>query len=111
MTLPESIKKRIVSKITEKFKVKNIILFGSYAQGNAGKDSDIDILVLLNENGITQTYMEKIKKRMAVSNLISDVEQKIPVDLLVYTIEEWQKLTEINNSFIRRINKEGIKLL
>jgi len=111
MTLPESIKKRIVSKITEKFKVKDIILFGSYAQGNAGKDSDIDILVLLNENGITQTYMEKIRKRMAVSNLISDAEQKIPVDLLVYTIDEWQRLTENNNSFIRRINKEGIKLL
>lgn len=111
MILPESIRKRIVSKITEKFKVKDIILFGSYAQGNAGKNSDIDILVLLNENGITPTYMEKIKKRMAVSSLISDVEQEIPVDLLVYTIDEWQKLTEVNNSFIRRINKEGIKLL
>lgn len=111
MTLPESVKNRIVSKITEKFNVKNIILFGSYAQGNAGQDSDIDILILLDENGITPTYMEKIKKRMTVSNLLLDIEESTPVDILIYTKDEWQKLLDADTSFVRRINKEGIKLI
>ena len=32
--------------------MKEIALFGSYARGNAGKDSDVDILVTLTKPGI-----------------------------------------------------------
>ena len=39
-----------------------IILFGSYAKGTATEDSDIDMVVILNNDNVAKTYEEKIKK-------------------------------------------------
>jgi len=47
MALNEYIKNEIVRKITEKCNVDNIILFGSYANGNPDEYSDIDLLIIL----------------------------------------------------------------
>lgn len=43
--------KQLHTELTKKFKKKlaKIILFGSYARGDYGKESDLDILVLIEE--------------------------------------------------------------
>jgi len=41
-----------------------IILFGSYARGTAGENSDIDMLVILDNNDVAKTYEERLKKKM-----------------------------------------------
>ncbi len=38
----------IVEKLKNEYKPLKIILFGSYAYGTPGKDSDIDLLILKN---------------------------------------------------------------
>jgi predicted nucleotidyltransferase len=38
----------LVSQISEKFSPEKIILFGSYAWGNPGPESDVDLLVIMN---------------------------------------------------------------
>lgn len=40
----------LVKPIAEKFQVKEIYLFGSYARGKANKDSDLDFLVYGEKN-------------------------------------------------------------
>lgn len=40
----------LVKPIAEKYKVKEIYLFGSYARGEADGDSDLDFLVFGGEN-------------------------------------------------------------
>ena len=37
----------MVRRIVERFHPEKIILFGSYARGTAGPDSDVDLLVVL----------------------------------------------------------------
>lgn len=39
--------------------VYKVILFGSYACGMPGKDSDIDLLVVTNDDFMPQSYKEK----------------------------------------------------
>src|SRR3989338_2583649 len=41
----------LISKLAEKFisKIQSIVLFGSYAKGTAGKQSDIDLLFIVND--------------------------------------------------------------
>ncbi len=46
MFLTDDIKKSIRQKILQIGMVKKIILFGSFINGNASEDSDIDILVV-----------------------------------------------------------------
>ncbi len=70
MRLNNKIKEKAVSRITAENKVKDIILFGNYAWGKPHKDSDIDLLVVLDEKGMSQSYTEKINKRIKISNAI-----------------------------------------
>ena len=41
----------MVRRIVEQFNPEKIILFGSYARGTAGKDSDVDLLVVMPVSG------------------------------------------------------------
>jgi len=111
MSLNNKIKEKIVSRITAENKVKDIILFGSYAWGKPHKDSDIDLLVVLDEKGMSKSYTEKINKRMQVSKTIRELRKKMPFDLLVYTKDEWEKLVDVNSYFIRNINEHGLRLI
>jgi predicted nucleotidyltransferase len=56
--------------LVKEFGVKEIALFGSYARGNAGKDSDVDILVTLTKPeysvlaGLLIYLEEKLNKKV-----------------------------------------------
>lgn len=106
--LDENIKDKIISRISSNIKYKKIILFGSWAKGNAHEDSDIDLVVILEENGFSKNFKEKMAKRKRVGSLFYDIKKKIPMDILVYTNDEWDKLNELNSSFIKELNETGI---
>ncbi|MBM4166443.1 MAG: nucleotidyltransferase domain-containing protein [Ignavibacteria bacterium] len=107
----EQIKQEIVSRLTSNFKVKDIILFGSYAWGTPHEDSDIDLVVVLDEQGMAQSYKEYCDRRINVSRTIIDIRSKIPMDLLVYSKDEWSKLVDVDSYFIREINNNGVRLV
>ena len=107
MALEESIKNEIVTRIKKNADVKKIILFGSYAYGNPHRWSDVDLVVILNEKGFTKTFREKIQRRNRISTLLDTVIKKIPVDVLVYTQDEWNYLLSIGSYFHKEINEKG----
>ena len=59
---------------------QRILLFGSYARGDAGEDSDLDLLVI--EPQVADRAAEMVRLRRALRPL------RIPVDLLVYSTDE-----------------------
>ena len=78
-----------LAKITEILvaaaKPQRIILFGSHARGDAGPDSDFDLMVI--ERSVTDRAAEMVRLRRALLPL------EIPVDVLVVTEEKfnhWQ---------------------
>ena len=52
-----------------------------------------------------------LKSREVISISLLDIRKKIPIDILVYTKDEWQKLLEYDSSFMREIKIKGIELL
>jgi len=42
---------RMVKRIVKKFQPEQVILFGSHARGDAGPDSDVDLLVVMDFEG------------------------------------------------------------
>lgn len=111
MQLTKNIKKQIVSKIKEKLKVKEIILFGSYAWGSPEKFSDIDLLIVLDEIVFFKKYMDRINKKVEITNILYDIEKNWGIDILLYTKDEWRYLLEVNSYFIRNINHNGVRLI
>jgi predicted nucleotidyltransferase len=84
-----------------------IILFGSHANGNPNEHSDIDLLVILDDDTIAKTYRERLDKKIYVRNLVFDINQKIPLDILVYSKTELAKIKDYGNVFIDEIEKTG----
>jgi len=110
MKFDKKMKDEIINRL-KPLNVKKIILFGSYAYGKPDEYSDIDIVVVLNKNGITQTYKERLENRQMVSKKIIDLREKIPIDILTYTKDEWRIIENTQNSFFKNVIKEGIVLL
>ncbi len=87
--------------------VKKILLFGSSTTGNVREDSDIDLLVVLDEEYIPQSYDEWMEEKLKVRKILRDVNEKIAIDLLVYTSPQYEQLLSNMNSFQREIHKNG----
>jgi len=70
----------IVARILAVSQPEQIILFGSYARGDARPDSDVDLLVL--EAGVTKPRQESVRLRRALRGL------RVPIDVIVATPEQ-----------------------
>ena len=92
--------KSLVEKIVEVIPVEEIFLFGSYAYGSPNEDSDIDLCILTTTNG--NQALELIKRaRKAIAPI-----SLYPVDLLVYTKEEFIERASIKTTLEYKIKRE-----
>jgi len=84
-----------------------IILFGSYAKENQDENSDIDLMVILDNNHVSKTYQERLSKKIFVKNLVLEINRKVPLDILVYSREELNIIKEHGSYFIDEIERTG----
>jgi predicted nucleotidyltransferase len=72
-------------RVVRRFRPERVILFGSCARGEAGPDSDVDLLVVLPIEG------SKREKRIEIRLALHDLH--VPTDVVVSTPEEfaWRK--------------------
>ncbi len=75
----------MVARIVDCFAPERIILFGSHARGDAGADSDIDLLVVMPVSG------SRREKAVEIAVALHDI--AVPKDVIVTTPEEfaWRK--------------------
>jgi predicted nucleotidyltransferase len=82
----------------EEFGAKRVILFGSYARGNAGPDSDVDILVIAPFEGRSVDKSVEIRMKLRPG---------FPMDLRVRTPERARERIEMGDTFMREILEQG----
>jgi len=92
---------KIVRKIAEGYRPKKIILFGSHAYGNAGPDSDVDLLIVKN------TDKRPIDRWVEVKRLLRDTAPTVPVAPLVYTEKEIEERTAMRDFFLAEVLQKG----
>ena len=81
--------------------VVRIGYFGSYARGDWGVGSDLDIIVVVKKS-------ELPRERRAIP--FDKESLPVPADLLVYTIDEWKTLSESGSKFTKMISREAVWL-
>jgi len=74
----------ITQRIIQTSNPDKIILFGSYARGDFGADSDLDILIIIP--GVKHLRQESIRVRRALRGMLA------PVDIVVATPEQITRL-------------------
>jgi predicted nucleotidyltransferase len=77
--------------------VARIGYFGSYARGDWGAGSDLDLVIIVDQ------CAEPFERR-AVDWDATDL--PVPADVLVYTEQEWERLS--GGSFVKRIREEAV---
>jgi predicted nucleotidyltransferase len=86
--------------IQERPDVVAIGYFGSYARGDWGVGSDIDLVVVLADSGLP------FERRAVGLDTRLTTALPVPADLLVYTSDEWQRLAKQPTG--RRLGQEVI---
>ncbi len=85
-------------QIAREFHPEKIILFGSSAGGNAGEDSDVDLLIIMPNEG------SGLRKAAEIMNKISP---RMPVDLIVRDPEDVRLRLEANDFFLHEVMEKG----
>ncbi len=102
--------KEILNKIAERIvvvfndKLNNIILYGSYARNENTSESDIDIMVLVNETE------DKIREyEDSITDIMVDLSLEYEVVISIYTqnVQDYEKQLKVL-PFLMNIHKEGI---
>jgi len=99
----------LFDKIKGKSKIKNIILFGSFARGNAGKDSDIDLFIDVEEENKTEIEdlikesLNEFEIKSEESWRLKKITNQISPIIDNINLERWDELR-------REININGIVL-
>ncbi len=85
--------------------VKEAYLYGSYARGDYHKDSDIDILITVED---PQSVISSHRTDIAVLSSNLSLEHDITVSISVKPAEQFERLNKFL-PFYQNVIKEGIK--
>jgi predicted nucleotidyltransferase len=61
-----------------------VILFGSYAEGTATEESDIDLAVILNKNSKPSSFREKMNYSLKVKDAVKGIDDTIIIPAIKY---------------------------
>lgn len=84
--------------------IKSVLLFGSVARGTAGSNSDIDILVLADEDSSVEKIKNKARNRAQKAQLEFEI---VPV---VESVKEFRNNLAHGKRFENNVKKDGIVL-
>jgi len=89
----------IVQRIVEKFRAEKIVLFGSYAKGAPDRDSDVDLLVVMDSQ---EPMSQRIRRVTQVAKV-----RFLPMDILVGTTAEIDERLAKGDYFIAEVLSKG----
>jgi len=108
--LQDKIKNEIVGTLKNDLRLYKVILFGSVAAGTAEKDSDIDLIVVTDDDYMPENYKENIQNYLKVSTVLRDIKKRIPIDLIVHTRPMYEKFIKLGSIFSKEVTKRGVVL-
>ncbi len=85
-------------RIVRDFEPERVILFGSHARGDAGKYSDVDLLVILPFEGKSYRKSAEIRSR---------VRSDFSMHLVARTPEEVERRLALGDFFLQEVMEEG----
>lgn len=89
----------VTAKIVEEYQPEKVILFGSWAWGKPGPDSDVDLFIVKN------SPERRIDRARQVRSIIWG--SGLPIDILVYTPQEVKRRLEFEDFFIEDVITKG----
>lgn len=105
-----SVYKQVVKELRDRLvkelgdRIDSLILYGSAARGEAGEESDIDILVITRDND------RKVYDRISGIRTDVDLKNGTLTSLVVFSRAEVEKYLKLGSPFIEDVIEEGVIL-
>ena len=99
---------RFFDRVSDKFDVRQVILFGSRARGEFSADSDADVAVLLA--GKAEQF---VKTKLAMADIAFDVllDTGIRIEPLPIWQDEWAHPAQYRNTLLlQNIERDGVRM-
>ncbi|MBI2934447.1 MAG: nucleotidyltransferase domain-containing protein [Chloroflexi bacterium] len=96
--------KVISTRLKAEYHAQKVILYGSYARGEATEDSDVDVLV------IAETHQGFVERMATVLKLVRDLYQGLGLSPIVLNPEEVEKRLKLGDQFVEDILKTGVEV-
>ena len=90
----------IIRRLIDALHPREIYLFGSAAEGNADRHSDLDLLVVVDGTGAADRELARRGRRSLWG-------MAIPVDLIVCTNAEMQKWANVSCNLLHTVREKG----
>ena len=84
--------------------IEEIVIFGSKARGDAGPDSDVDVLIVLRE-GDRKTRWQVLD----LGHELAGTSDALP-SIIVYTKTEWMERERDGSPFYRSVVCDGVRV-
>ncbi len=94
---------QMAREIARQMEPERIVLFGSWARGQAGADSDVDLLVVERE-----PFGRQRSRRQEAARIWRCLSPfRVPADVLVYSVAEVDRWKDCRQRIIARALREG----
>lgn len=82
-------------------RLKNMLLYGSYARGQADEDSDIDLAIVLDGDIVPGKEIDRL------IDIITEINLEYGVLISIYPVSE-KDYNEINSPLLLNLRREGV---
>jgi predicted nucleotidyltransferase len=89
----------VVKQVREHYRPLHVILFGSYARGQAHAGSDLNLCLVVPEAG------DWLERHAEFRRVVDPPE--VYIQPAIYTSQEWERLRAEGHPFVREILEEG----
>jgi uncharacterized protein len=93
----KDLKERLVEELSDK--LDSIILYGSIARGDFGSESDIDLLLILED--------KKLMEKAYEIGYNVDIKNNTVTSISIYSSQEIRKNIELGSPFVKNVITEG----
>ena len=104
----QNLMERYISEIKKIYglHLREIILYGSYARGDFKKDSDVDIMILLN---ISELELKAYSRQLSYMTYDFNLDNEVDIKPIAKSEAHFRKWSE-NYPFYANIQREGVIL-
>ncbi len=85
--------------------VKEVLVFGSKARGDATEQSDLDIIVVIQDGDWRR------KRAIREPGYILSIGTEVVPSIIVYTVDEWEYRRRVQAPFYQTVTEEGGRIL
>ena len=84
--------------------IEEFLVYGSKARGDAGRDSDLDVLLIVSDRWATRK-----RQLRRIGYLLAATSDVLP-SILVYTRAEWTHRRQSGSSFYRAVERDAVAI-